>query len=233
LTKSQEYRLLEAIGIPVPRWALVASPSRQAIDGLGPYVVTKPDRGSRGADVRIVNCRNVRWSPPRTAMGQGMGGVLGARVVQEFIYTGPWPRSYRVITLFGEVLACVEIEAAHSREPLPSRYAFRDLGDGVSIVSSGKGCTFTPVDDPGILDLAARAHRAFPVIPLLGIDIVRDHDTGALYVVEANSIGYTWHFSSTSGRALRERFGLDLEAQFDGRRRAARALAAATRSYAE
>ncbi len=233
LSKSQEYRQLEAVGVPVPRWMLVTPTSRDPIDGLGPYVVVKPDRGARGADVRIVSSRNVSWLPSRTAMGQGMGGVLGARVVQEFVYTGPWPRSYRVVTLFGEVLVCLEIEAARSRQPLPARYAFRDLGNAVSIVSSGKGCTFALADDPGVLELAARAHRAFSTIPLLGIDIVRDHDTGALYVVEANSIGYTWLFSSGSGRAIQEQFGLDLEAQFDGRRRAARALAAATRRYAE
>jgi len=233
LSKSQEYHQLEATGVPVPRWMLVTPTSKEPIRGLGPYVVIKPDRGARGADVRIVSARRVRWSPPRTGMGQAMGGVLGARVVQEFIHTGPWPRSYRVVTLFGEVLACLAIEAAHSRQPLPSRYAFRELGDAVSIVSSGRGCTFALADDAGVLDLAARAAQAFPRIPLLGIDIVRDHDTGAAYVVEANSIGYTWLFSSRSGRALQEQFGLDLEAQFDGRRRAARALAAATRKYAE
>ena len=232
LHKSHEYRKLEAIGVPVPRWRLVTPGSPVMVEGLGPYVVTKPDRGARGADVRVVNARNVRWSPPRTSMAQGMGGVLGARLVQEFIYTGPWPKSYRVVTLFGEVLLCLELEAAHERQPLPGRYAFRSVGNAVSIVSSGRGCTFTLADDAGVLALAARAHRAFPTIPLLGIDIVRDHDTGALYVLEANSLGYTWLFSSTSGRRLQTEFGLDLEAQFDGRRRAARALAAATRRHA-
>jgi hypothetical protein len=71
----------------------------------------------------------------------------------------------------------------------------------VSIVSSAKGCTFTLGGRPR---LAARAHRAFVDIPRLGIAIVRDPDTGAVYVVEENSIGYAWRFSSTSGRASRE-----------------------------
>jgi hypothetical protein len=55
---------------------------------------------------------------------------------------------------------------------------------------------------------------------------------GRLYVLEVNSLGYTWHFSSPTGRVVQERFGLDLEAQFDGRNRAADLLCEQTRRRA-
>jgi len=92
-------------------------------------------------------------------------------------------------------------------------------------VSSGKGCTFTLDDDPEVVALAERAHAAFPRVPLLGLDIVRDADTGALFVIEANSLGLTWHFSTPKGLGFQKQFGFDLNAQFDGRRKAARVLA--------
>ncbi len=93
------------------------------------------------------------------------------------------------------------------------------------MVSSGQGCTFELFDDPDILSLAERAHAAFPRVPLLGIDILRDAESGQLFVVELNGIGYLWDFSSPTGLSLQRQFGFDLEAQFGGRRRAAAVLA--------
>jgi hypothetical protein len=144
------------------------------------------------------------------------------------VYTGHWPVSYRVATLLGTALFAFKIEAAHGREPLLDRAAF----DGQSIVSSGRGCVFSLCDELDIIALAERAHAAFPRIPLLGADILRDADTGRLYVIELNTLGATWHFSSPSGLKLQAQFGFDLDAQLDGRRRAARILVEACARYA-
>ncbi len=230
LAKSEEYGALAAAGIRVPRWKLVTATDRPAVDDLGAYVVVKPDRGARGAEVRIVRAGNVHWSPPRTTLARGSGGVLARLLVQEFIYTGPWPVSYRVATLFGHALFCSRTEASRTRKPLAGRGDFR--GDASSIVSTGKGCSFTLVDEADIVELAERAHSTFPDLPLLGVDILRDYDSGALYVVEVNSLGYSWHFSSPSGRAIQAQFGLDFDAQWGGRRKAARVLAQVTRERA-
>jgi hypothetical protein len=123
--------------------------------------------------------------------------------------------------LFGRALFGIQIEASHQRAPLLERGAFH----GQSVVSSGRGCSFALCSDAAILSLAERAHAALPDVPLLGVDIVRDADTGELFVLELNSIGYTWHFSSPSGLRFQREFGLDLGAQLDGRRRAAAILA--------
>lgn len=221
VSKSTEHRALETAGIPVPRWTRLLPGKQPDLDGFGRHVVTKPDFGARGADVRIERTATVQWKPPTTALGLRFGGRFNPRVVQEFVYTGAWPRSHRVATLFGTALWALRVEAGHDRRPLSNRDAF----DGQSIVSSGRGCTFELCDDADVIALAERAHTAFPRIPLLGADILRDADTGRLFVIEVNSLGYTWHFSSPSGVKLQSEFGLDLSAQFDGRRRAARVLA--------
>ncbi len=221
VSKSSEYRALQAAGLPVPRWTRLLPNRTPKLDGFAAYVVTKPDFGAQGAEVRIERRDTVRWTPPRTARSLDFGGPFNPRLVQEFVYTGPWPRSHRVVTLFGSVLWADRTEASHDRPPLRDRNDFH----GQSIVSSGKGCTFELDDDPEVVALGERAHTAFPRVPLLGVDIVRDADTGELFVLEANSLGFTWHFSTPSGLAFQKQFGFDLNAQFDGRRKAARVLA--------
>ena len=221
VAKSEEYHALDACGVPVPRWVRLLPGRSPSLDGFGPYVVTKPDFGARGADVRIERREAVRWTPPRTELSEHFGGPWNPRVAQEFVYTGPWPRSHRVTTLFGQALFAFRVEADHARKPLLGRDALA----GQSVVSSGQGCTFELFEDPEILRLAERAHAAFPRVPLLGIDILRDADTGELFVIELNGIGYTWDFSSPTGLSLQHQFGFDLEAQLGGRRRAAAVLA--------
>ena len=221
VAKSEEYRALDAIGVPVPRWTRLLPGKRPSLDGFGAYLVTKPDFGARGAEVRIERRDDAQWKPPRTELSEQFGGPWNPRVAQEFVYTGQWPRSHRVATLFGTALFAFRVEADHARQPLIDRSAFH----GQSVVSSGHGCTFELFAEPDILTLAERAHAAVPNVPLLGIDIVRDADTGKLFVVELNSLGYTWDFSSPTGLSLQAEFGFNLEAQLDGRRRAASVLA--------
>ena len=137
------------------------------------------------------------------------------------MYTGLWPHSYRVATLFGHTLWSMRIEASHGREPLRSRADFH----GQSIVSSGQGCRFELSNDAAVIALAERASMALPRVPVLGVDILRDADSGELFVVELNSLGYSWHFSSPSGLRFQAEFGFSLEEQFEGRRKAAAVLA--------
>jgi hypothetical protein len=57
------------------------------------------------------------------------------------------------------------------------------------------------------LELARRVHDAFPTIPLLGIDIIREEKTGKLFVIECNAGGNVWHFSSKTNVPLRRILG--------------------------
>ena len=229
LRKSEECRALEEHGIPVPRWTLLMETDEPDLSRFGEYVVSKPDRGGRGAEVKIRGKRRLRWKPPENQWARQCSDLL----IQEFIYTDRWPVSYRVTTLFGKAICSWRNEADRSRRPLAGPDVFADRsGGGMSIVSSGRGCTYRLDDDPEIIALAQRAHGAFPDIPLLGVDVIREQPSGKLYVIEVNSCGHTWHFSSPKGRQIQAQFGLDLENQFDGLRKAAHVLVDQTRRYA-
>ena len=232
MTKSEEYLALEREGIPVPRWQLLTEHHSPDLDPLGEYVVVKPDCGGRGAEVRIRRSSRVRWKPPinERAQAENRFGLIA----QQFVYTGKWPVSYRVTTLFGKVLFAFRIEADRSRRPLPGpdRFAGGNDGAGLSICSSGRGCHVEMCHDSEIISFGELAHRAFPKHPLLGIDVVREETTGKLYVIEVNSCGQVWHFSSELGRGIQQDFNLDFESQFDGIRKAADILIEQTRLLA-
>ncbi|NQT16887.1 MAG: ATP-grasp domain-containing protein [Planctomycetes bacterium] len=229
LRKSEECRALEAHGIPVPRWTLLTEANQPDLSRFGEYVVSKPDRGGRGAEVKIRVKRRLRWKLPENQWARQCSDLF----VQEFIYTGRWPVSYRVTTLFGKVLFCWRNEADRGRRPLPGPEVFgNQSGGGMSIVSSGRGCTYRLENDPAIIALGERAHGAFPNVPLLGVDVIREQPSGKLYVIEVNSCGHTWHFSSPVGRSIQAQFGLDLENQFDGLRKTAHLLLDQTRRHA-
>jgi hypothetical protein len=230
LPKSEEYRRLAAHGIAVPRWVRLVEGAEACLEHWGEYVVTKPDFGARGADVRIRRAGRVAWRAPRTLQALQLGGHSNAMVAQEFIYTGRWPVSFRVTSLLGEVVWATRIAASRERPPLEGPQMFSSGGH--SVVSSGRGCHFSLCDDVAVIALGRAAHAAFPDVPLLGVDVVRDATTGALFVLEANSFGFAWHFSSARGLAMQREFALDLDAQFDGRRRAAARLARACRELA-
>ena len=109
---------MQKIGIPVPRWALVTPDTAPDLNDFGPYVVVKPDWSGQGADVKIMRRGRVRWRPPTTDYTKRLQGDRGNWLVQEFIYTGQQPVSYRVTTLFGEPLWAWQIQADTARRPL-------------------------------------------------------------------------------------------------------------------
>jgi hypothetical protein len=176
--------------------------------------------------VRIVRRERVRWLEPITKMAAN----TQRWIAQEFVYTGAWPVSHRVLSLCGTPLYAFRAEADRSRQPI--RHA-EDFGNGGrNIVASHIGCSLSLCHDADVLELASRAHSAFDGIPLLGVDILRDAVTGALSVIEVNSSGKVWGFSSERGRAMQERLGARYETQFDGLSRAARVLVEETRRRA-
>jgi amino acid adenylation domain-containing protein len=223
LAKSEEYRILERAGFPVPCWQTLTPDSVLDLSRLGELVVRKPDRGGAGRGVRLLPAERVRWKP-RYGSGEGLTHSM---IVQRFIYTGPRPISYRVNTLFGNALYAIRHQLAAGRPEFPLS-PDKILGEsGLSIVASARGSQVEFCNDADILALAERAHSVFPELPLLGFDIVREVPTGKLFILEANSIGYVWYLDSKQV----ENFGFELETQFDGLNKAARILARVTREH--
>jgi hypothetical protein len=223
LSKSEEYRILERAGIAVPRWVVLERDTQLDLSGFGPYVVRKPDYGAKGAEVQIVRRGRIRWKPIVTASA----GLSTRLLVQEFVYTGRWPVSYRVNTLFGQALYCVAITANSARQALEGPEDFDGRGDqrgSVSIVSNARDSSAAFCADADIIAFGERAAREFPDVPLLGVDILKSALTGELLVTEVNSMGHNWTFGPEFAATIR----LDVEQQFDGVRRAASILAKET-----
>jgi len=209
--KGQQYEWLREIGVSVPDWVEITPDLILDPEKWGPYVVVKPELGRRGAEVRIKRTERVRHKP-QSAYVENHPGSKGAMLAQHFVYTGRWAVNYRVATLFGKTLFCWRCEIDHSFPPLESRNEFG--GGGVTIVSNKKSSRYTLADDKEVIALAERVHEVFPNQPLLGSDIVRDADTGELYVLEASPRGDAWYMSSDTGYEIQSANDIDLTKQF-------------------
>jgi amino acid adenylation domain-containing protein len=226
LSKSEEYKALEKAGVPVPRWVVVTEEKTPDLSAFDEYVVRKPDYGGMSAEVLIVKKDRVKWKPITTRAA----GTSHSMIVQQFIYTGAQPAAHRVNTLFGRVLYSMKHMANEDRPALSSvaELPAAVTQKGFSISASARGGSNELSFDEDVIRLAERAHAAFPDIPLLGFDIIREVPSGKLYVLEANAIGYVWNFHSRQAA----NYGFSFEEQFDGARKAAYILAEKTQEYA-
>jgi hypothetical protein len=227
LMKSGEYIRLADAGFPVPRWASITPDTVLDPDDWGPYVVEKPNFGALGAYVRIKRTGRVKYKHP-DQLESTHYGRRGGLLVQEFIYTGKWPQSFRVTTLLGKVILCYHQVTVGRGNPLSGRWNHGKDG-GPSIVSNTKEMKVTPVRDDDVIALSEKAHRAaFPDIPLLGFDVIRDADSGKLYILECHAHGPTWPFSSDTAQGIQEANRVDFVSQFDAFKTCAAILAEAT-----
>jgi hypothetical protein len=233
LPKHDELERLRAAGVPVPDWVVIAPETALDPAEWGPYVVVKPTIAKAGQEVRIRRTERVRYQPP-DSFPAGHPVRKGPLLAQRFVYTGPWAVCYRVTTLFGRTLFCWRVEQSHQKRPLESRFAFdRPGGGGIQIIAPSRTSTYTLVDDAEVIELAEAAHRrAFPDYPYLGVDLLRDAETGELSVIEVNSGGAIWHLSTNMGRSMQRDHRMDLYAQFGALDRAAERLIELTRSRA-
>lgn len=227
--KSEQYEKLARIGVRVPRWSTLSPGAAFDAREWGPYVVVKPSLGIRGAEVRVKRTGRVRYHPPEYYPAEHPAHKA-PMLVQQFVYTGRWAANYRVVTLFGRTLMSWHCEQNRRFEPLESRWAFES--GGITVVSNKRDSTYRLVFEPDVVALAQAAHAAFPDQPLLGTDIVRDAESGELFVLECNPRGDVWLLSSDMGRKIEAANGLDFEAQLGALGIAAEVLAGVTRSRA-
>jgi hypothetical protein len=224
LAKTDEMKGLKAAGLPVPEFALLTPGQPVAGIGWGPLTILKPNVATLGAGVRLVRTRALLFPPPGAPSLLGVGGERPL-VAQRYIDSGPHAESWRILTIFGRPLYSSRTRALNPRPDLS--------GDGSldGAVASNVMPRIVRLDiDPDVIALAAKAHAAFPDVPVQGVDIVREAGTGKLFVIEINAGWNTWHFSSPFGKKLQAEFGLDYHGQFGGFSVAADALveAAAT-----
>jgi hypothetical protein len=238
IPKLEQLRRLEAGGVPIPRTEVLKPGIKLDPAEWGEFVIIKPTdilSSSKGRGIQLMRTERVRYIapddyPPRHP------GRNGPMVVQPFIDTGPELLLMRVLTLFGEPLYMTRMRAP--RPVMDLAGADDDTLENMKIatqIADEKINDF--VADEAALAMARRIHAAVPEIPLKGSDIMRDVRTGAMYVLEFNPGGNTWHFSSRSSAPSRARRPPEHEIrrkqQFDAFRTAARVLVERTRAEAE
>ena len=92
--------------------------------------------------------------------------------------------------------------------------SFHEVG-GYNIVAGARGGKRELVEDESIQKFAEDvATRCFPDVPILGFDVMREINTGQLFVAEVNPYGQTWHFSSELGKGMQRDYGMNYAAQF-------------------
>jgi hypothetical protein len=226
--KLAEYERLAAAGVPVPEtWEMedfLANPPD--IDDTA-FLIVKPNARGRGIDIKLMTVPQVR------ARGREMIPGPGRRaIVQPFIdhtLADGRPANFRVLTLFGRILYCMQYSWPKVRDPLDWIAA-----EGSAIASNYMdGAVRDILGPPDVLALAQKAAEAFPDRPILGIDIIRENVTGQLFVLEVNTGGRVWHLSSDRVRSVTdEDYRAKLYAQFDALSVASDALIENTRALA-
>lgn len=237
IPKMEQLRRLADAGVRVPRATLLTPDLALDPAEWGEFVIVKPtaiEASSYGAGIQLMRTRRVRHVAPED-YPKDHPGHLGPMVVQQFIDTGEHVSVYRVLTLFGEPLSCSRIAFVEPRVDLGA--SDEEIEQAAIATHGERERDTTFVEDEDIISFARSMHAAVPEVPLKGCDILREAGTGALYALEMNPGGNTWHFSSSflaERRALR---GPEHEKrrheQFDVFRTTARVLVERTNAEAE
>jgi hypothetical protein len=196
----------------------------------GPLVIVKPSYllATFGQGIELWRTRNVRYRPPQ-AFPDGHPGRLAPMIVQRFIDCG-YPMSCRVLRFFGEPVFSY---CRESTIPL-SLDAEKQIFEQSEYMPMQPNRRTYLRRDADMLRLAADAYRAMPQIALQGCDILRERETGRLYLLEINPGGGAWMFSNDGAPGYREALGIsDLTAPFDAFHTMARILIDRTRREAE
>jgi hypothetical protein len=191
--KDEQLCRLSAIEIPTPRTATLSRRSSFDPGEWGKYVIVKPNNLNSGDGVRLVRTIDL------SARYDELTSIANDQfLVQPYIDHAEdgYPTAHRVLTMFGRALYCGRNRWGNKRRPL-AKIAADPLGIIASNGSTAGGRIRSICNDPDIISLGERAHRAFPECPVLGVDIVRDIHSGRLYVLEVNPHGAVWHFAHT------------------------------------
>jgi hypothetical protein len=237
IPKMDEIARMRTAGLPVPRTALLTPGMSLDPAEWGDLVVLKPTdiaSSSLGRGIQLTRAARVSYRHP-AAYPPAHPGRLGPMMVQQFVDTGERIAVYRVLTFFGEPLYALLEDSPDARVPRDAPDEQLERATVASQATQLMECRF--IDEPDVLALARAAHQVIPGVPLKGVDILREKDSGKLYVLELNCGGNTWHFSSAVQAGERAANGPEfrqmLYAQFDAMQTAARVLVARTNAEAE
>ena len=182
INKTVQYRILVGAGLPSP-------PTQPFVLGMkldpilfGEFVVIKPidpKLGSYGRGVQLFRRRKLETMqigdfPTDHHIRQDPRGFI----VQRFIDIGPRIPIYRVLTLFGTPLYSWLAREKVPRQPLSGS---DEEIEKLRITNNGNFRERFRCDDQDVFDLGRRTGLAFPDIPVLGMDILREEKSGKLF----------------------------------------------------
>ena len=224
--KHEQVRRLKLIGAPMPRTELLSPAISFDPNEWGDYVIVKPSRLNNGTGVKLVRTVDV---PGRF---DELTAIAPDRyLVQPFIDHSEdgYPTEYRVLSMFGRAFYCARNRWGNRRPPLAEIAA-----DPHGVIASNDkhmgGRVRAICNDSDVIALGERVHNAFPECPVIGVDIIREQQTGRLWVLEANPHGSVWHLSSTLSKTPEHK--RELYAQFNALDRAADLLIQKARAEA-
>jgi hypothetical protein len=209
--KIEQFARFASLGIDTPLTARLDAKQLYDPEIWGEFVILKPlplSLSSSGAGVKLI--RTARFNELNRKSGlPAFVGHHAPLLVQTFIDTGRLPTHWRILTLFGHVLYSMKFWCPIQR---PELTASDDEIENAIIEtkhpdlkkSFGMHDMRKLAAEPEILEFAARVSKAFPTVPLQGIDILKENKTGRLFALEINGGGNVWHFSSrrsAGGRA--------------------------------
>ena len=107
------------------------------------------------------------------------------------------PNKYRVLTLCGEALYVqyTEDKQSYARRSTPPMRCWK----AAVVDTAAHDRLYFHADYPGVLEFGRSVAACFPENPLLGIDVIKDAETGALYALEVNGGGNVWDFRRRCG----------------------------------
>ena len=219
LDKLVEIQRLKMAGVSVPRTLELLPGLAPSPEVWGEYLIAKPLGGSFGRGIRLIKTRELA-SQYQSLTNLGRDRVMVQQYIDQ-VDTDGHLVDWRVLTIFGRPLFCERRTVNTKRPPLDD--VVRDPAAIIAANDTRNEIDRAIIVDDGVLALAARACAALGEVPVLGIDIARDVNTGGVYVFECNPGGNTWHLSSEIGkftrhgrhrRALYNQFGaLDVVAE--------------------
>jgi hypothetical protein len=229
-SKEEQARWFVEAGLPHPLTKMI-TPDFVAPDPgeWGPFTVLKPNRMALGRGIGLVRTRDVKYRHPKSwpKNSDRFGTNL---LAQQFIDTGPLARSYRVFTVLGRPIYAIVSETI-DKLAIPDPSGTDSIDIPVAVQSVRRHVELS--NDEEVLALALQVHQKFAQFPTLAIDIIREHATGRLFVLEMHPGGGTWHLSSPHGLDYQRNHRLDLYGQFNALGTITRALIDATRTMAK
>jgi hypothetical protein len=235
LGKHEQMRRLSEIDILTPRTAVLSPETSFDPKEWGDHVIVKPDNSNSGNGVRLVRTADLaaRYDDLIT-LAHDERYPNARMLVQPFIDNAEdgYPIEYRVLTVFGRAIYAVRGGWATVRRPI-EEIAADPMGVIATNSSEHMGSRVRAIcNDAAVVSLGERTHQAFPECAVLGVDIVRDRESGQLYVLEVNPHGNVWLLSSTLAKTFDPQHIRDRYAQFNALDRVAGLLIEKTRTCA-